>query len=349
MLDLNRISRPSGLNRRIRAKGAAGARLAACAVAALLLSARAARSQSSLLYLEAQAVGGWSSEADGAVFYSMTQEDAMQKPGAGFDWLRRLSGERGDFGTLALQMRLAWNREPESSLELQVYNAFFKYKARFADLWIGHDRPAFGLAAYLDGHALLLQPLSMHGYGFDRDWGAGIYRDFEWGNAAASLTTGSGMPLELEGNRLAAARVSRGVLTRDNYNIGVSGAWGEVLESMGYEIMMPDPVDFRMASLDWTHLWTRYESRLELMAGERAGGESYAVLWRIGANLLEESRLKLELQPLIQWRDGESHAIYAAAVSYQLTADLAIRSMYRRGEAMGDDFVVAQAYYYKRL
>ena len=349
MHELIRISRPSGRTRRFAAKGAAGAVLAACAVATLLLSARAARSQSSLLYLEAQAVGGWSSEEDGAVFYSMTQEDAMQKPGVGFDWLRRLSGERGDFGALALQMRLAWNREPESSLELQVYNAFFKYKAGFADLWIGHDRPAFGLASYLDSHALLLQPLSMHGYGFDRDWGAGIYRDFEWGNAAASLTTGSGMPLELEGNRLAAARVSRGVLARDNYNVGLSGAWGEVLETMGYEIMTPDPVVFRMASLDWTHLWTRYESRLELMAGERAGDETFAVLWRFGMNLLEESRLKLEVQPIFEKRGSESHSIVAAGVSYQLNADLALHSMYRHDEAAGDNMIVAQVYYYKGI
>jgi hypothetical protein len=347
MHELNRISPP---RRRSPAEHVLPARRAACAVAALLLlSPLAGRAQSSLLYLEAQAVGGWSSAASGPVYYSATQEEAMQKPGVGFDYLRRLSGGRGDFGALALQIRVAYNREPESELELQIYNAFFKYKAGFADLWIGHDRPAFGLASYLDSHALLLQPLSMHGYGFDRDWGAGLYRDFEWGNAAASFTTGSGMPLELEGNRLAAARVSRGVLARDNYSVGVSGAWGEVLETMGYEIMMPDPVVFRMASLDWTHLWTRYESRLELMAGERAGDETYAVLWRFGMNLLEESRLRLEFQPMFEKRGGESHSIVATGVSYQLNADLAIRSMYRHDEAAGDNMTVAQVYYYKGI
>ena len=42
--------------------------------------------------VEAQAVGGYSSAAREAIYYSMMPLDAMQKPSVGFDWLRRLSG-----------------------------------------------------------------------------------------------------------------------------------------------------------------------------------------------------------------------------------------------------------------
>ncbi|MBI4720475.1 MAG: hypothetical protein HY770_04510 [Chitinivibrionia bacterium] len=307
------------------------------------------RAQSSLFYLEAQGVAGYSSTDKGAVFYSMSQDEAMQKPSVGFDYLRRLSGERGDYGALALQIRLAYDHEPESELEFQVYNAFFKYKAGFADLWIGHDRSAFGLASYLDSHGLLLQPLGMHGYGFDRDWGGGVRRDLSWGSFAASLTTGSGMPLEFNGNWLASARVSKGILAQENYSIGFSAAWGDILETMGYEIMMPDPIAFHMALADWTYFLTRYESRLELAAGERAGDSSYAALWRFGVNLLEENRLKVEFQPIFRKQASESNWLFSAGLSCQLTAGLALRSMYEYDESAEENRIVAQVYYYKRI
>ncbi len=153
-------------------------------------SAQPGHAQGSLFYLEAQAVGGYSSAAREAIYYSMMPLDAMQKPGVGFDWLARLSGEGGDFGVVGVQARLAYNHEPDREVQLQLYNAWFKYKAGFADLWIGHDRPALGLSSYFDTHGLLLPTLAMMGWGFDRDWGAGFYRDFPWGNLAGSLTDG---------------------------------------------------------------------------------------------------------------------------------------------------------------
>jgi hypothetical protein len=114
----------------------------------------------------------------------------MQKPGIGVDYVQRLSGETGDYATLALQLRLAYNQPyqelDQDQVQLQLYNAFFKYKAGFSDLWIGHNRMAFGLASYFDSHAQLLQPLIMQGYGFDRDWGVGATRDFEWGTCLST-------------------------------------------------------------------------------------------------------------------------------------------------------------------
>ena len=78
----------------------------------------------------------------------------------------------------------------------------------------------------------------MLGYSFDRDWGLGLDKDFNWGGVAASLTTGSGMPLYLKGNYLAAARVFEGVLARDNYSVGVTRP-REHPETMGYTLVDP--------------------------------------------------------------------------------------------------------------
>ncbi|HPG52501.1 MAG TPA: hypothetical protein PLL11_18140, partial [Spirochaetota bacterium] len=86
------------------------------ALALMVLSGSSAFASGTLFYLEAQGVGGYSSAAREAVFYSQHQEDAMQKPSIGFDFLHRFSGEQGDIGSLAIQMRAAFDRtKPEDS------------------------------------------------------------------------------------------------------------------------------------------------------------------------------------------------------------------------------------------
>jgi hypothetical protein len=314
------------------------------APAILVSAAGVAHAQSSLLYFEAQAVAGYSSAAREAIYYSMGPLDVMQKPSVGFDWLARLSGGGGDFGVVGVQARLAYNHEPDREFQLQLYNAWFKYKAGFADLWIGHDRPAIGLSSYFDSHGLLLPTSAMMGWGFERDWGVGFSRDFEWGNLSGSFTTGSGMPLYFKGNALASARISKGVLERDNYNLGFSAASGDVLETMGYELMSNEPVSFHMASIDGTYLWTRYESRFEIMAIDRMDDPAWAVFWRGSVNLLEENRLKLEVQPFLLKAMGVDLSVGA---SYQATADLALRAMYQYLNSAEDNRIVLQVYYYK--
>ena len=60
-----------------------------------------------LLYFEAQGIAGYSSQARKPIYYSMNPDAEMQKPSVGFDYLKRFSGESGDWGTFALQGRLA--------------------------------------------------------------------------------------------------------------------------------------------------------------------------------------------------------------------------------------------------
>jgi len=308
-----------------------------------------AHAQSSLLYLEAQGVAGYSSAQDKAIYYSMGALDPMQKPSIGFDYIQRLSGAARDYGNAALQLRLAYNQDSGRDVELQVYNAYLRYKAGFANIWIGHDRPALGLSSYFDTHGLLLPTLSMSGFGFDRDWGMGLARDFDWGGLALSVTTGSGMRIDFKGNYLAAARISKGVLEQENYTIGISGAYGDVMETMGYDLLSPDPMPFHMGAVDLAYLWERYESRIEFMAGGRNDESSYAVSWRLCLNLLPESRLKLEAEPMVTKLMGNSSFMLSAGVSYQATADLALRSMYQYLDETDDNRVLLQVYYYRRI
>jgi hypothetical protein len=310
---------------------------------------RRASAQTSLFYLEVQGVAGYSTTQDKWILYSLHPDHPMQKPGLGFDYLQRFSRETGDFAVLAVQARLAWNDEGRKMLEPQLYNAYLKFKLPAVDLWVGHNRPAFGLSSVFDGHALLLPTIVMNGFGFDRDWGLGLGRDFSHGNWAISMTSGSGMPLRLEGNYLLSGRLSFGVLGSDNRSIGLSAAYGEVLDAMGYEVISSSPLPLRLAGLDVTSLWNNLENRLEAVAGQKSGTSAWALFWRLGINLLEENRLKWEFQPVLTRENGTNRLEFSTGLSYLATADLTLRTMVITDREARDTRIVFQAYYYKRI
>jgi hypothetical protein len=322
---------------------------AVLAASVLLSLSAGASAQSTLLFLEAEAVAGYSSSLKKPVYYSYNQRETMQKPSLGFDYIARFSGKTKDFGVLAVQVRFAYNQSGGKTVEPQIYNAYFKYKAGFADIWIGHNRPAFGLTSYFNNHADLMPTLSMTGYGYDRDWGVGLNRDLPWGDVAVSITTGSGMPLYFRGNYLASARISRGVLNRDNVTVGLSAAMGKALDSMGYYLMSQDPIKRSWASLDLAYLWRNLENRIEVAVGRKMDRNTFAVSWRLGMNLLGENRLKLEIQPVFQARNASSAFQYFAGVSYQMNFDLALRTLYQYVPSTRDHRIVVQFYFYKGL
>ncbi len=305
--------------------------------------------QSSLFFLELQAVGAYSTSSRAFELFSLMPDDVMQKPTVGFDFVKRFSGRSRDFGVLAVQARLAYDQKGDHRLQPQLYNAFFRLKAGFADIWAGHSRPALGLSYVLDNHALLLPAPAMLGYGFDRDWGVGLERDFSWGNAAASLTTGSGMPLYFKGNFLAAARVSKGVLARDNYSLGLSLAHGNILETMGYTLVEPEPFSWSAAGIDASYLWRNLENRAEILFGRRDGAGMFLLFWRSGLALLEEGRLKVEVQPVLMRSAGAWDYSLGSGLSYLLNADLAGRFMVFYDHDRRDARFVVQLYYYKGL
>ncbi|MCX6566168.1 MAG: hypothetical protein NTW38_07055 [Candidatus Aminicenantes bacterium] len=302
-----------------------------------------------LLFFEIQGVAGYSGSAGKIIAYSQAAMESMQKPGIGFDLVQRFSGAGGDRAILAVQGRVVWNAGGEKPLEPQIYNAYLKFKARPFDFWVGHNRPEFGLAAVLDSHALLLQPLAMSGFGFDRDWGIGLERDTSGGAWGVSLTSGSGMTPRFRGNYFLSGRAAFGVLTEDNYSAGVSFGAGHVLDVMGIHLMSADPAGFAMAAADVTWLRNNIENRVELMAGKRAGMGAYAGLWRIGLGLGEESRFKLELQPALVRMNGATRFELSAGMTFLAHPDWTIRAMAAGDTESRSARFIVQVYFYKGI
>jgi hypothetical protein len=304
---------------------------------------------STLLFFEGQMVGGYTSADKDYILYSMEQKDVMQKPGAGFDFLQKISATGGDIATIAIQGRLCYDESYEHRMEPQLYNAYIKAKPPVVDLWLGHSRPAFGISNYLDSHALLLPTLAMRGFGYDRDWGGGLIKEYSRGELQISLTTGTGMPIYFKGNYLASTRLSFGILSQDNFTIGFSGAYGDVLDTMGYELMMDHPVELRLAGMDFTYLINNFEIRIEGMTGTRGKETTHAVFGRFGVNLMEENRLKVEFQPMYTITGDRSNYELSGCVTFAATGDIAFRAIYMYNHEMDDHRVIGQAYYYTKV
>ena len=65
-----------------------------CLLFSFLLLPCAAAAGENLLYLEGQAVGGYSSSERKVVFHSMSAGEPMQKTSLGFDFLGKFSSDR---------------------------------------------------------------------------------------------------------------------------------------------------------------------------------------------------------------------------------------------------------------
>ena len=322
----------------------------------LLSLAQSGQAADHLLYFEAQGIGGYSSLVKKPIYYSMNPDAEMQKPSLGFDYLQRFSGESGDWATFALQGRLALvvrpeeeDREDKTKLEPQIYNAYFKLKTPGPYVWVGHNRPAFGISSYFDSHGLLLRTLAIQGFSYDRDWGVGLYRDFSWGDISASATTGSGMPVYFKGNYMTAARVSYGVLSQDNMNLGFSLGYGNTLDTMGYKLLDADPRTMMLAGTDLTILRNNLEHRFEVLGGKWLGSETYALFYRLGINLDPEGRLKVEAQPTFWRTAGENDYQLAFCVSVLATSNLTVRLAYTYDHLSSENMAVLQLYYYRPI
>ncbi|MBM4403535.1 MAG: hypothetical protein FJ042_04005 [Candidatus Cloacimonetes bacterium] len=301
-----------------------------------------------LLNLEIQAVGKYDLSNSEFQPYSHHKHDAMQKPSIGFDYIHRLRGKSRDWGYVSIQSRLAYDELRENKIEAQLYNAFLNWKAPWLDLWIGHNKPALGLSSYLDNHAQLLIDNTMTALNFDRDWGVGANYETETIDLKLSLTTGSGMPLYLDETYLVSGRLGVGDLAKGNSTVGVSFAAGEVLHSMGYNVMhgekahqtMVGGVDGSMRYLDW-------ETAADLILGSYDEYYAYTGLLRLNHYLFPEDRASIMTQAQFTRLKNVTDQNYAVAMQYKISPALTLRAMYNYRHLTENHTVSAQLFYYR--
>lgn len=308
-----------------------------------------------LLFWEAQMVGAYDGNREEFQLYSHYSHHAMQKPSMGFGLIKRFGSEYGDWGILALQYRVAYQNEQRPRFASQLYNAYFKAKTEAADIWMGSNKPALGLSYRLDNHAALLSDMTSRVFTYDRDWGIGAEKDYGLIKPAISITNGSGMRLyNKKGNYLLAGRLGIGNYEKSNYNLGISTAHGKVLEAMGYTLGHPDsqtgeyPLHgMSYLGVDGAWRYRNYEWKTDLLAGEFYHEDAYAAMLRGTVNLMDEDKLKLEGQILHSLQVKKDLTNYAAAVAYQITPDIALRTMADYNVQDENWRFVAQIYFYK--
>jgi putative ABC transport system ATP-binding protein len=159
----------------------------------------------------------------------------MMNSSIGFELYRKFSGDYGDFLTVDLQMRAAYDSKKNShqAWELEIHNAWLEYRlSQYAKIRAGHFIPSFGLEPTVDTHSTLLQTLADPDIGFNRDWGASLRGSLPVLDYQASLQLGSGMSIRRrDDSYLATLRI--GSPQGRNLQAGISVLSGMVLETEG--------------------------------------------------------------------------------------------------------------------
>ncbi|MDD4310541.1 MAG: hypothetical protein PHO32_09190 [Candidatus Cloacimonetes bacterium] len=297
--------------------------------------------------MEAQIAGSYYPDEKDLFWYTHHPQEVMQKPSVGFDYLSRIGSDNRDYGYISLQARLAYD-EYRDKLQAQLYNAFIDLKLSNLDMWLGHNKPAIGLSSNLDNHALLQRDLSMSGLNFDRDWGTGIKLSRINPSISASLTTGSGMPLRIRESYLLASRIGWGDLPSENYSIGFSASGGEILKTMGYEIMHDElPHSLYTAGLDFSGRLLNNYVYTDFLYGSFHEKPAYAGFVRFGYNLLPEERLAIEAQAYFQELAEAVSQEYSLGMNWRISADFTLRTLYSIHQPDFEHKIAMQIYYLK--
>jgi hypothetical protein len=136
----------------------------------------------------------------------------LPRTGVGAEYFASLAGRRGDFLTVDLQARIAYDArdDTDSTWALELHNAWARWRPGLGrHLRVGHFPPAYGLEPVTDTHGTLLQTLAMQDIGFKHDWGLGyegLIGPLDY-RLAAQLGSGMGIRHE-DGSYLLTARIA---------------------------------------------------------------------------------------------------------------------------------------------
>jgi len=298
--------------------------------------------------------------------YSKTDQwignvDRSLKNSIGFEYYRKFSDEYGDYLTLDVQMRMAYDcaEESQDAFGVEVHNAWIDYKLGLGESFrLGHFDPAFGLEPVLDTHGTLLQTLASKNIGFKKDWGIGyrgLLGDYDY-QLAAGLGSGMGIRRK-DGSYLLTGRISTSQ-TRDS-QMGLSFLYGQTLASkQSWTIPAPDLVSDKSIrkkriGIDWQcPLWL-IAFKAEAAVGDNNGKTVAGALTEFGYTVPEHQNLRLKMQTLY-WSNNreEKNArdlTLSPVIEYEINPETTVRLGYFHdiySSSDEDKMIVLQFYYF---
>lgn len=306
-------------------------------------------------YKEAVIIGGYSDNEQ------WVGKKGDMKNSVGFEYYKKFSNEYGDFLTLDLQVRTAYDSKEDSqdAFGVEIHNAWLEYKLDLGkSLRLGHFDPAFGLEPVLDTHGTLLQTLAHKNIGFKKDWGLaykGLLRDYDY-QFAAQLGSGTGIRRK-DGSFLFTGRIST-PQTRDT-QLGISFLYGQTLASeRSWTIPAPDLISDestrkKRIGIDFQCPLGLLDFKAEMAAGDNEGRTVAGGLAELGYTVPEQQNLKFKMQT-IYWSDDweEKNArdlTLSPVIEYKISSTTTIRLGYFHdiySSSNEDRLVVLQFYYF---
>lgn len=312
--------------------------------------------QAENFYKELVLVGGYSDRNRWIAKKGMGLKNSV-----GFEYYRKFSNEYGDFLTLDLQIRTAYDSTESSddAFGVEIHNAWLEYKLGLGEsIILGHFDPVFGLEPVLDTHGTLLQTLAHQSIGFKKDWGIGykgLLGNFDY-QIAAQL--GSGMSIQRkDGSLLLTGRISTPQTKQTQ--LGLSFMCGQTLQpEQSWTIPAPryassKTVKKKRVGIDLQCPLGVLDFKGEIAAGDNDGKTVAGGLAEFGYTVPQNQNLKYKLQTSYwsdDWDEKDARDLtLSPVIEYKINTSATVRlgyfcDVYSSNDE--DNLVLLQFYYY---
>ncbi len=238
--------------------------------------------------------------------------DFYTKDSLGFELYKKFHDEYGDFLTINLQMRFAFNSllTEENNVHryrdfsswddynkvIEFHNAYAQWKLLYGklNLKLGHYDILYGLEPNVDTHQPLVQKLVLTDLHMKKDWGIfveGSLEDFDYG---MSLTLGSGMGIHREDDSyLLSARITTPPI--ETY-YGISFLHGNLLNTNGTILLNNNSTKVSRAVLHLKHSMGEFSINPELMFGLQEDDTVTGALFEVAYQPAQHDQLQLYVQ-----------------------------------------------------
>jgi hypothetical protein len=249
-------------------------------------------------YKEAMIIGGYSKKD------KWVGQKGENMNSLGFEYFRKFSNEYGDFLTLDLQLRAAYDSMASSNdtFGVEIHNAWLEHKFGLGQsVRVGHFAPAFGLEPVVDTHGTLLQTLASQNIGFKRDWGVdyrGLLGDYDF-EFAAQLGSGMGIHMR-DGSFLLTSRISTPKSAETQ--VGLSFLCGQTLESSQHwtipspELTTGKSTEKKRIGLDLQRPLGVVDFKAEVAAGDNEGKTAAGGLTEFAYTIPHQQNLTAKMQ-----------------------------------------------------